>query len=255
MSYLALVTPGMRLANGAFSPLRLDAELLGDRGEQVDLAADDLVALGELVRRVAGVGADLDLAGAADLLGQLRVEIGVGTDRGRRRRRGVAAAERAGATGGQEQRRDGRGDESELGGDAHEVVTSRCRRREELSHRLGCTRFSGILPRRTHIPASADDLEPDRNVVVVTPCSLRAGDPVVVTRCSAARRLALTSLVTSRRKSVVCSLLGPDRAGRFATRPLATGSGVSVARDGSRRSAFGWNHSRAVRSATVREGM
>ena len=125
------------------------------------------------------------------------------------------------------------------------------------------------MPRRTHISAPDDALEPDRNGVVVTRCSRRAVDSaflcraqtmkrclhspqsrqsrrsvrgrsrreryaaargVVVTRCCAARRLALTSLVASRRKSVVCSLLGPDRAGRSATRPLATRRGASAFR-------------------------
>src|SRR6478609_9418108 len=74
-----------------------------DRGE--------LAALSELVRRIAGVGPDHDLAGIADLLGQLRVELGVGADRGGRGRRGVAAAERVGSTRAEHQRGDGGGRE------------------------------------------------------------------------------------------------------------------------------------------------
>jgi hypothetical protein len=91
---------------GGGNPLGLDPELGHDRVEEVDVHADDGLAVGveELVGLVGGVGADLDDAGALDALGELGDQ-GLVDGRGARRRFGsgarVTLGEGVGTTGGQ----------------------------------------------------------------------------------------------------------------------------------------------------------
>ena len=246
----------MRLANGAFSHSASTPSFLATAVNRSTSLPDDLVALGELVRGVAGVRTDLDLPGAADLLGQLRVEICIGTDRGRRRGGGVPAAQRAGAAGRREQQRgDGRGDERELGGDAHRRMTSGVG--DERSSRAGGDARDSRAS--CHVGRIFQHRMTHWNPIETALSSLAA----VLSSLAAPYALkTLPSLVVRRRRGVVCSLLGPDRVGALV-RGRSRRERYAAARDGDRRfgrsrrerAALGRNHSRAVRRATVRDGM
>jgi hypothetical protein len=88
-SYLPeLLTPRMIESNVGRHPLGLDAELGGHGVEEVDVHADDGLAVGveELVGLVGGVGADDDLAGGLDPAASRR-GLGLATWRPRRQPR------------------------------------------------------------------------------------------------------------------------------------------------------------------------
>ena len=116
-SYLPPWTPVMIEEKSAGWNSASHPQLRGDGVEHVDVHALHRLAVAgqELVGRVAGVGADLDHPGVADLLRQLGGEVGVELtdDRGRALAGGLAA-QRVRAAGAQRQGRDAGGGQAEL---------------------------------------------------------------------------------------------------------------------------------------------